>query len=163
MTCNPTIIPTHACFDDALDFFALMLDEQQLLDEHANYRVAHGVCVGALTGEEYAHAWVEQLDAQLAWQAGKLRATDELVYFALPIDAFRTTFRVRRYTRYTLQRVAYLNQSSGHYGPWHPEYRALCNNGHGQIVGSVIGAAPAAVVKVSPARLALLQALSTPA
>jgi hypothetical protein len=159
----PGIIPTHTCFDDALDFFEQVLVPERLPDVADDFRIVHGICVGADRGEPYAHAWVEQLRArnyfvadpgdpmpvptELVWQAGMVNG--ERVYFAIDRVAFYESYQVSRATRYTLQTASYLNVTTGHYGPWRRNYIDLVRKlGDGRIIGVVESAAPCVLIRV---------------
>lgn len=145
----PEILPTHTCFDDALDFFDLFTEEH-VLRTHEQMRVVHAVCRGRALGTLYAHAWAE--DGDLVWQRGIVRAAPDVeVYFALPRDAFYELYQVQqdRLTRYTVWEACELMLHHGHYGPWLDEYRALCNDTPGgRVLGSMSGLQPVKVLRV---------------
>lgn len=156
-TGSPDILPTHTCFDDAIDFFNAVGFFDHLTTPHLErmqerFRIVHGVCVGHAARTHYAHGWVEESSSEeLVWQAGTLRATAERCYWALPRAAFYELFQVleARVTKYTLPMAAEMLRTQGFNGPWRQEYRALCNDTPGgRIVGSMSGIRPLAVLRV---------------
>lgn len=160
---NVPIMPTHTCFDDALDWFDQVINPERVtLEMLEMFRVVHGVLY-AEGGVPYAHAWVEQSECDtcyaadsddhpvppvLAWQAGIVNR--QRVYFGIERDAFYRTYRVQRATVYSFGEVAALNRTSGHYGPWEPEYVALCrrHGEEGRVLGIVTGAAPSVFIVI---------------
>jgi hypothetical protein len=146
----PDILPTHTCFDDALDFFVDMDDMlvRPLTDVHEQFRVVHGICRGHACGTMYAHAWVEDANNArdpLVWQAGTRRTDGERVWFAMHAENFHELYAVQRCTRYSLALAAELSRVHGTHGPWRAEYVALCGDG-GRVVGMMSGAGPIAVI-----------------
>ena len=160
-----TIYPTHSCFDDAFEFFLLMMSERELAaGAAAPFRIAHGICVGAWEGDRFVHAWVEQLAPRpadcLVWQAGTLDKLDgnARVYYALPLGVFYSTWRVAECTAYTLAQAFRRNVETGMQGPWEPQYAALCRQrGDGRILGNVRGTVPVAIRHVSPSKWRAVQ------
>lgn len=159
----PDILPTHACFDDALDFFTELdgVFARSIVDMHDQFRVVHGVCRGHARGTLYAHAWVEDENntdgtaeqPPLVWQAGVRRVDGKRVWFGLPRDRFYELYGVQYRTRYTVPMCAELNRTHGTYGPWRPEYVALCQEtGEGRVVGMMSGIGPAVIICPSEAR-----------
>lgn len=116
------IYPTHACFDDALEF---LVHPRFVMDAHAlrRARLVHGICL-ADDDSPYAHAWVE-LDGQ-AWQGGLLDGRH--IYYAMPVAELRAQLRVRDCTLYTVRDATRQNVATGHYGPWLAKYRDLTSN-----------------------------------
>lgn len=124
-----TILPTHICFDDALDFlqdvvraeFAACGDVEHVLAVFARMRVVHGICI-APSGRPFAHAWVEQ-DGAYVWQGGVIDG--ERVFHRMPLADFMRHVPVQEATRYTVDEALRLNAESNHFGPWDERYRAL--------------------------------------
>jgi len=111
--------PTHTCFDDVLDFFAGLTDPKAR-DLHV---VVHGICV-LPDGSRIAHAWLERTDVEFVIEGMLLGPTK--VYHAIPRATFHERWTVERCTRYTLAEAIAQNAAHDHFGPWDPEYAALC-------------------------------------
>lgn len=120
------INPTHTCFDDVLDHQV----DLRTTDPAAASRqlIVHGILLwpeGARAGEPYAHAWVEDpLDDQV-YQSGILDDGVK-VWWGHPREEFERIMRPQHVTRYTFEQAHILNWQHEHFGPWVPEYRALC-------------------------------------
>lgn len=150
-TALPDILPTHSCFDDALDFFDLLSD-QGLAHLH-HYSVVHAVCLGHALGTPYAHAWVEDATDPLGqvaiWQKGVMRATGKGVYWALERSHFYRLYSVQEVTRYSAAEAIENVARHGHYGPWRDDLHALCNDTPGgRVVGCMTGIGPIAILEV---------------
>lgn len=115
------IYPTFCCFDDCLDNLVELLKDESFRT-HELYAV-HAICK-APSGEEYAHAWVEDVTSNTAIFSGILKG--ERLSFGTPIPEYRDHVNVVELTRYTYQEAYKLNLETGHYGPWIEKYRALC-------------------------------------
>lgn len=129
-TLDGPILPTHKCFDDALDFLEYVANRElkktngscvKVRDTLRRYVLVHGIYVPA--GEPVAHAWVEEVDGSL-WQGGILNG--EHLYFAVPREHFYTSTNVLECTRYSVSEARDWNYRTGHFGPWEEKYRALC-------------------------------------
>jgi len=147
-----TIAPSHACFDDALDFFAVAFTPPELFRRQHDFRLVHGICLSS-GGELFAHAWVEDLSAELVWQSGVPAAPssakgETLYYFALPKAEFERLFLPQKSVAYTLPEAVEQNMKHQHYGPWRQDLRDLCS-GEPKILGVVNGLAPVAVIRVT--------------
>lgn len=119
-------MPTHTCFDDALDMMASFLDHDPRSVERL--LLVHAICLvpeGPDKDQPFAHAWLE--DGEEAWQAGFLDGVK--VQFACRVADMVTELRVQHATKYTARQARDENHRSGHYGPWVEKYRALCRNG----------------------------------
>lgn len=128
------VFPTHHCFDDAIEFC-----ERRARAHHPSVRttlrIVHGIILvpedhpagasDAAAGDRAIHAWVE--DGDLVWDAGLL-ADGRRIEFAVQKAEYYAHYRVQETTVYTMWDVLEHNRASGHYGPWRPEYRALCRN-----------------------------------
>lgn len=124
-----TILPTHHCFDDALDFInaLLMGGETERLD---GVRVVHGLCLapeGPKAGSPFAHAWIEE--AGKCVQAGLLEGQKDKFYFGIDRAEFYAMLRVQVTTVYTVPEALVKNVSTGHFGPWESSYRAIIKDG----------------------------------
>jgi hypothetical protein len=127
------IHPTHRCFDDAIEFCEQMAREDPA--QALTLVVVHGIVLvpedqptdvtDAQPGERSVHAWVETPDGKV-WDAGIHEG--ERIQFAVDRDEYYAHYRVQETTRYTLLELLEHNRASGHYGPWRPEYQALCRN-----------------------------------
>lgn len=126
-----TIFPTHRCFDDAMEFC-----EARARENHPSIsttlRLVHGIIhvpIGQPAddeiqpGDESAHAWVE--DGDLVYDAGVLPDGRRVVFTAEKASYYEH-YRIETCTAYTMWEVLEQNRASGHYGPWRPEYQALC-------------------------------------
>lgn len=124
--------PTHHCFDDALDYLGhvALTESKDVLMEHV---LVHAIC---LTPTEeavpFAHAWVERGGEVI--QGGLLDG--EIVYVFLPKGPFYEQMRIQECTRYSVEEAHRENFRTNHFGPWKPEYAALCGSGgrvHGKL------------------------------
>jgi len=118
-----TILPTYSCFNDAIEY----IEGHARTNPSAALKLVlvHAIVLmpdGPERGKPYAHAWVE--DSELVWQAGVLDG--QRVYFSCRADEYLPFMRVQAYTRYSVYELWQENKKSGHYGPWKPEYQALC-------------------------------------
>jgi len=113
------LFPTHSCFDDAMDLIEAWVTAEP--PEYHRLVLVHGIC-SMPDGEPYAHAWVERGDecffmGVLNGQRQAMRAEKGVFY---------PKFEVGETTRYTVAEAIAENARSNHYGPWRPEYVALC-------------------------------------
>ena len=126
--------PTHTCFDDALDFISEAI-KRVPFDERMAVINSHWLVHGVLKmpdGRPYSHAWVEvaQPDGEWrCWGAGILPGGMRAYYAAVRREYYEHMRVTDDVTRYTLGDAWRLNYESGHYGPWKPEYKALCADG----------------------------------
>ena len=127
------IYPTHRCFDNAIEFCEEMAREHPV--EALQLQVVHGIVLvpdeqptdghDARPGDRSVHAWVETPDGHV-WDAGLLDG--QLIRFKVQREEYYAHYRVQETTHYTLEQVLEANRASGHYGPWRPEYQALCRD-----------------------------------
>lgn len=124
-----SLYPTHTCFDDALDYLALVGKERGRHGIRGHF-VVHGIClvpdkesfVGSQNpGDPFAHAWVEHEGRVI--QGGIFRG--ERVWFSITVEEFHEKWRVRESTRYSVREALRLNRLTNHYGPWLEKYEAL--------------------------------------
>lgn len=140
----PDILPTHSCFDDAVEFF---YSANVAIEDVHRFKIVHGICRGHAQGTPYAHAWVEQ-NGSVVWQAGVQRETGEGIYFALPLLDFYRMYAVQETTPYSVGVVEGLLICGMSSGPWKPEYVALCNDTtEGRVLGSMSGVEPVAFLR----------------
>jgi hypothetical protein len=122
----PVILPTHTCFDDALEYLALRVAQDPRLAHGSSLQLVHGIAlipVGqADAGEPFAHAWVEE--AGYCWTAGLLNGARILV--KRERAEFYRALRVQQTTAYSVRRAWQENKRSETFGPWRAEYLALC-------------------------------------
>jgi hypothetical protein len=127
------IMPTHHCFDDALDFItARVRADRSAVDK---LTLVHGIATatsGPHLGEPYAHAWVEEAD--LCWDAGIWRG--QHLSYAVEHDEYYASLQVQTTTRYTVFEAYIQNKLWATFGPWRDEYRNLCGKS-GTIFGKV--------------------------
>jgi hypothetical protein len=124
------IYPTHKCFDEALEF----CEERARADAPGwqDLILVHGIVLvpdhqpadaeGA-PGDPAAHAWVEAGD--VVWDSGRLE-DGRHVRFSVARAEYYAYWRVQHTTKYTMRAALTENRRTGTYGPWRPEYQALC-------------------------------------
>jgi hypothetical protein len=123
----PIVLPTHHCFDDALDYIVVRLRRDK--GDADRLRLVHGIVrlpdeqPGA--GERVAHAWVEE--AALVFDSGLLNGQQIVVTH--PKLAFYRRMRVESTTVYRVEEAWALNALHRTFGPWEPQYQALCGKG----------------------------------
>jgi hypothetical protein len=134
------IHPTNTCFDDALDYLEAIAMHKSLEELHRHVLV-HGICLMPKGGKDpegtrFAHAWVERdirpppnhsllgPSTREVLQAGFLEGERVLIW--MPRDFFNVTMRPQEETCYTIEQAWLLNRIHNTYGPWKPEYVALC-------------------------------------
>lgn len=117
-----TILPTHSCFDDSLDFIEARVKIR--IQDADTLVLVHGICT-APDGDRYAHAWVEE--AGLVWDSGLLDGVP--IYYSCTVEEFTKARGVQQTTRYTVREALRENYRTNMYGPWKPEYLALCQSG----------------------------------
>lgn len=130
------ILPTHTCFDDALDFIVFCTTGNQALVHARWLKLVHAICLiprgVAGEGEPWAHAWVETTHPnrlELVWQRG-IRAMDgERVYVPRLREVFYKEVRPQDVTRYSPAEADRENARTLSFGPWVPRYRELCSYG----------------------------------
>jgi hypothetical protein len=146
-----TFIPTHTCFDDALELCVWLATGGGVptSDLHSRYRVVHGICWGRDVSERFVHAWVEEASSplgSLAWQAAI--ADGRVLFYALPLADFRALWRVESELQYTLDEVGSMVLALGHAGPWEPGYHAFASGSknEGRVMGRMTGLSPVAML-----------------
>jgi len=115
----PVVKPSGTAFDDALDYFVLV--PPQLRAEHY---VVHAIC--EIRGKRFAHAWVEYMQGSTLYRFEGVLVDGARGYRCHRPEAFEKLFSVEQSTRYTFAEVLALNERHNNFGPWLPEYLALC-------------------------------------
>lgn len=121
------LFPTHTCFDDALDYCTHRLK----MDRRAATKLTlvHGILMvpdGPKKGTLFAHAWVEERNQ--VWQDGFLEDGTRVTW-SMDRKEFAEKMGLQKETRYTLRQARRENLRTMTYGPWLPEYQALCGKG----------------------------------
>lgn len=136
MTANdPTIYPTHSCFDDAMEFIEHEVGTDALSNptvEHG-FRIVHAV-MRMPSGRRYAHAWCEDIPNRFVWQRGIIDGVS--TWYAYRLADWFAVMQVDLHTRYTLRTWCELNAQTGHYGPWRREYLELARDGDARTLGT---------------------------
>jgi hypothetical protein len=128
------LLPTHHCFDDALEFIAERVKESPSLAHDTALILVHGIAratSGPHVGELYAHAWCEEEGH--CWDAALLDG--QRIYYSVAREELYAARQVEDVTRYTIQQACLLNLGTRHYGPWVPRYRSLC--GGVRVMGAI--------------------------
>jgi hypothetical protein len=118
------LLPTHHCFDDALEYLNLRVLADPTLARGRRLELVHGLAIGD-DGQPYAHAWCEE--GRLCWDAAM--ADGQRIWYSVVRHEFYRARRVHTITRYSVRQACLENLRSGHFGPWKDEYRALCGRG----------------------------------
>lgn len=128
-----TIFPTNTCFDDTLDFIDALYFSGVPKQALRNLFVVHAICLWPghqpgtehRAGERFAHGWIER--GKFVIQCGII--DEERRWYALERESFYQHMRVQRMTRYSTEEALRENFRTNSYGPWLPEYLALCKGG----------------------------------
>jgi len=135
MDAHQVILPTHRCFDDALELLERRVRHEPMIAKSDTIVLVHGVIRGA-EGQgdigRIAHAWLEERrpdGAWIVWDHGIIW-NGQRICFSVEIAEYYRVSRVERdsVVRYTPRQVIEENTRTGHYGPWHPELVALCRD-----------------------------------
>lgn len=130
------ILPTARCFDDAIELLEYLSRAQpRLVVESRDLWLVHGICQSHdEPSTSYAHAWVEMADQ--CFEAGILEG--RRLFYAVPHERYYAARRVLQATAYSMLSVMAENERTNNYGPWQPEYSALCRtDGRVVIVGRI--------------------------
>jgi hypothetical protein len=113
--------PTHTCFDDAVEnlIYLMERDGRHIVKDA---RIVHAVI--APDGEEMSHAWLEYR-GEVYFTAVK---DGRRVLVVAGIAEYEAKSKIKHVTKYTLWEAYEEEKRTGHYGPWDPQYRALCGN-----------------------------------
>jgi hypothetical protein len=131
ITESTVIMPTHHCFDDALEYISDRVIADPELAFSSRLMLVHAIAQapdGPKKGEPFAHAWVEE-DGDTVWASGLIDG--ERIWFACARAEYHEHLRVQAVTTYTIREAWEQNKASGHFGPWKDEYRALCSDNRG--------------------------------
>lgn len=127
------ILPTHQCFDDALDLLVEILKSEPDIYKRGHlitqWRLVHGRCL-APDGHSYAHAWVENTHSHTCYHVGLLN--NERVILDAATPEYHAELRVQDCIRYTYPEALRLNRQHGHYGPWLDHLQSLCRKSKNQ-------------------------------
>lgn len=124
--------PTGTCFDDALDYLAVMCRDQlgrQItpeMTEDWEMRLCHGI-LQRQDGTRYAHAWVEDEKRKLCFDF-RMKRPGKTVIIEVNMETFYAAFDVEQVSSYTIVEALTLNHKYENYGPWELYYLKLCKN-----------------------------------
>ncbi len=135
-----TLLPTNKCFDDALDFISELFKQEPDSFPQApwpqKYMLVHGILTSKDDGHKYSHAWVETKEHCIDGRYrvieervvnGKKEAKVEHVMAYFDRQGYYKEMGVTECTKYTARTAAFLNHSSGYFGPWEKRYFDLCS------------------------------------
>lgn len=114
------IMPTHKCFDDALELLTEFLVKE--VHAEADLRLVHAVCI-APDGHEYSHAWVET-GSGLAFFCGLLYGRKVTV--EVEAGEYRENVQAKEIFTYTPREAWEHNKKFVTYGPWEERLLVLC-------------------------------------
>lgn len=123
MTDTTTLMPTHTCFDDALDLLCEFWRERP--DIRDDLRLVHAIC-RLPGGDLFSHAWLEDIATEQVMFVSLLEADRGV--FAADRNEWYADIHVQACTLYTLRDALWHNARSGHFGPWEYRYRRLCRD-----------------------------------
>lgn len=118
------ILPTHTCFDDALDMLQEAIKANPGSAKSGELKLVHAICLMP-DGQEYAHAWVES-NGKHCWFMGMMG--NRRHQFVATIEDYYAELRVKETTKYTPEDAWHENDTHVTYGPWNKEYLALCKD-----------------------------------
>jgi hypothetical protein len=124
------VYPTGRCFDDTLDYLDTLYFAGAPSEVVLAHFVVHAICIWPgdqpgtehRAGEQFAHAWIEYGTHVI--QSGIMDCSR--CWYALDRSEFYQHLQVQQATRYTAREAIIENARTNHYGPWLPEYEALC-------------------------------------
>lgn len=128
-----SILPTHTCFDDCLDYIENLIKQpnSNKLAIIRRYQVVHGIYqITELEndlntkGRPFAHGWVFDKVDKAAIQDGYLNG--ERLTYGISTKDFYSLFKIIDETRYNLNEVYRLNVLHNNFGPWKQKYINLC-------------------------------------
>ena len=90
------LLPTHHCFDDALDYLNQRVLEEPRLARRKTLYLVHGIAVGE--HGPYAHGWCEE--GGLCWDAAL--ANGDRIWYAVARAEFYAARQIQATTRYTI-------------------------------------------------------------
>jgi hypothetical protein len=116
------ILPTHTCFNDALELLAEL--SRDCPETREGLLLVHAICT-APDGNHYAHAYVSNSTNGTSRFGGIFKG--ERVCLEVDTAEYEANLRIIDCVRYTVPQAIMLNHQSGHYGPWIERYRRLCS------------------------------------
>lgn len=134
------ILPTHACFDDAMDYIEHRVRADPRLARGRTLVLVHAIVLSDADAR-YAHAWVEEDDQ--CWDCGLIDG--QRVWYAVHRDEYYAIKRVQQTARYTPREILKQNRKHGTYGPWEEPYRSACGGG-GRVMQRVQADASSAII-----------------
>ncbi|HJS76762.1 MAG TPA: hypothetical protein VJ778_05090 [Burkholderiales bacterium] len=136
----PDLLPTHHCFDDAIDYLVERVKRHPKLARRRTLILVHGIAHSD-AGEAYAHGWVEE--GGKCWDAALLDGAR--VWYSVTRDEYYAARQITETSRYTIREALAENLRTHSYGPWEPRYRGLCGKGD-RTFGSIAADATNAIV-----------------
>lgn len=125
---SPVLLPTRSCFNDSIEYleslaYAAMAAGDRALFDRPDLLLVHAI-VDPIDSDagRHAHAWIEDGDTVI--QGNLLEG--EKIYAVFDRAEFEAKMRIEACTKYTMREVLAENQKHVTYGPWRPEYLALC-------------------------------------
>lgn len=115
-------MPTHTCFDDALEFMEDLARNYPAALAFEGYKLIHAICLMP-DGERYAHAWVED-NAGRAHFFGMIGGEKKRI--VKDAKWYRLELRVQEFREYNVHQAWAENKKHGTYGPWVEKYKELC-------------------------------------
>ena len=124
---STVVLPTHTCFDDALDLLVTILQKHPDAANTGEFLLVHAICHRPEAGGAFAHAWVEnEHGTGFAFQFGILNGKREL--FAQPVKDHYARLTPSDITKYTPRQAWEENRRHENYGPWLEKYLVLCRD-----------------------------------
>jgi len=117
------ILPTHHCFDDALELLAILYCSRF---RYYSLRLVHAICKAPDGSGAYAHAYVSDVESGESQFVGLIEGQKVIVMVST--DEYEAGLEIIEATRYTVEEALAENLRSENYGPWIERYRALCSN-----------------------------------
>jgi hypothetical protein len=120
------ILPTHTCFDDALDYIEARLRQGcppgRLFLIHAKATIPDGPD----RGQVFAHAWAEEVKASSVVCIQQGFYNGQRITYEVDREEFYRELSPLTTYRYTLPEAWAQNRRHATYGPWEPELQVLC-------------------------------------
>lgn len=115
-----TLLPTHTCFDDAIEMIEQFLLKKRFPPD--GLFLIHAI-VAPDGMKDSSHAWVEDKN-DTAFFIAILESRKVVVECSAA--QYRKELHVKALTAYTMRETWELNKLHRTYGPWKQEYIALC-------------------------------------
>jgi len=122
------VLPTHTCFDDALEFLE---DLARREEPFTHFRVVHALLKNP-DSEVYAHAWLLNTANNTVVFAGIY--DNEKIYIEADADEYYSKIDILDMTQYDSVEICEMNHLYGTYGPWKTQYLEYCRQGDSQHV-----------------------------